>query len=121
MAQLGYCFAAQSIPKSSWKYIMKKAKKVVLQRSGMVALFPQKALYGPVRYGGFGFKNPYTQQGIIKLATILQESIDWSQTGIWIQAAVEEYKLFTGIDNYVQETSFKKIKEYFQLLVQTFC
>lgn len=27
MPQLGYCFAAQSIPKSSWKYIMKKAKK----------------------------------------------------------------------------------------------
>ena len=91
---------------------MKKAKKAVLQRSGIVASFLQKALYGPVRYGGFGFKNPYTQQGIIKLATILQESIDWSQTGIWIQVAVEEYKLFTGIDNYVQETSFKKIKEY---------
>ena len=60
MPQLGYCFAAQSIPKSSWKYIMKKAKKAVLQRSGMAALFPHKVLYGPVRYGGFGFKNPYT-------------------------------------------------------------
>ena len=92
---------------------MKKAKKAVLQRSGMAASFPQKALYGPVKYGGFGFKNPYTQQGIIKLATILQESIDWSQTGIWIQAAVEEYKLFTGIDNYVQEVPFRKIKKVY--------
>ena len=64
---------------------MKKAKKAVLQRSGMAALFPQKALYSPVRYGGFDFKNPYTQQGIIKLATILQESINQSQTGILIK------------------------------------
>ena len=48
-------------------------------------------------------------QVIVKLATIFQESIDFSQTGKWIKAAVEEYKIFANIDNYLHGVPFKKL------------
>ena len=48
----------------------------------MAAAFPAHVLYGTSKYNGFDFEDPYTWQGIEKLATFMQEAPRQTQAGI---------------------------------------
>ena len=70
---------------------MVPAKKRVLQKAEMAANFPKEALYGSQSYDDYIFQHPYTNQEIEKIATVMQKSINNTQTNDLISATAEEF------------------------------
>ena len=64
---------------------------ITLQRARMSSKFPNDTLYGSQRYQGFNFEDPYTKQGIEKIATLMQELSDRSQTGTLIRSVAKGF------------------------------
>ena len=59
----------------------------------MLSSFPTAALYGFKWYQGLNFEDPYTKQGIEKIATMMQELSDQSQTGTLIKPVAKGFRL----------------------------
>ena len=68
-----YCMPVSHFSKAEWSKIVGPAKKIALQKSKMSSTFPSQVLYGSQKYGGFILEEPYTKQGISKVATYMQE------------------------------------------------
>ena len=66
MKSLEYCMPVMSISKAQWTKIVKPGKQRALQKAGISLHFPNQVLYGPTKYGGYNYRNPYTLQGTEK-------------------------------------------------------
>ena len=71
----------------------RSGKKRVLQKAEMASNFPNQALYGSQSYDGYLFQHPYTNQGIEKITTLIQETVDNTQTGGLILATAEGFRM----------------------------
>lgn len=65
--------------------LLAPAKKTVLQKAEMAANFPNEALYGSQSYDGYVFQHPCTNQGIEKIATLIQKTVDNTQIEVLFQ------------------------------------
>ena len=59
----------------------------------MASSFPTDVFYGPIKYCGLGMTDPYTQQGIVKIATLLQEGKGNTQTAMLLRSVAEGLKM----------------------------
>ena len=91
MASIRYCLPVTNFSEKDWDYILAPAKKRVIQKPEMASNFPNEALYGSQTYDGYLFQYPYTNQGIEKIATLIQETVDNTQTGGLISATAEGF------------------------------
>ena len=69
----------------------------------MAATFPVHVLYGTCKYNRFDFEDPYTRQGIEKLATFMQEAPRQTQAGIVTRNGAEDFRMELGM-NYTMGT-----------------
>jgi len=53
-------------------------------------------LFGPVKYQGFGIFHPYYHQQIKHIATLFQEVLAGTQTGVLLRATAEQFRLELG-------------------------
>lgn len=61
---------------------------------------------------GFNFEDPYTKQGIEKIATLMQELLDRSQTGTLIRSVAESFRLGIGLNGTLATIPWEKVKKY---------
>ena len=100
------------LSKKEWTSIIHPAKAITLQRAKMSSSFPTDALYGSHRYQGLNFEDPYTKQGIEKIATLMQELSDQSQTGTLIKSVAEGFRLDLGFNATLATIPWNKAKQY---------
>ena len=94
-----------------WISIVAPAKKATLHKSQMAATVPCDMLYGTSKYNGFDLEDPYTRQGIEKLATFMQEAPRMSQAGIMTRNGAENFRLELGMNYTMGTIDWKKAKE----------
>ena len=109
MASIRYCLPVTNFSEKDWDYILAPAKKRVLQKAEMASNFPNEALYGSQSYDGYLFQHPYTNQGIEKIATLIQETVDNTQTGSLISATAEGFRLELGINTEMAEIKWDTV------------
>ena len=68
---------------------MALAKKRSLQQARIASSFPHDVLHRPQLYKGYNFDHPYFKQGIENIVTMIQESVNKSETGTLIKATAE--------------------------------
>ena len=107
-----YCMPVSHFSKAEWSKIVGPAKKIALQKSKMSSTFPSQVLYGSQKYGGFILEEPYTKQGISKVATYMQELSDQSQTGRLISMVEEGSRLELGFNASLAEINWNKTRKY---------
>ena len=78
----------------------------------MASNFPNEVLYGSQTYDGYLFQHPYTNQGIEKIATLIQETVDNTQTGGLISATAEGFRLELGINTEMAEIKWDTVNVY---------
>ena len=91
MSLMRYCLLFTNISGKDWDYIMAQAKKRVLQKVEIDANFPKEALYGSQSHDGYIFQHPYTNQGIEIIMTVMEETVNNTQTGDLISATAEGF------------------------------
>lgn len=79
------------LSKKDWKTIIYPAKAITLQRARTSSSIPTAAFYGSHRYQGLNFEDPYTKQGIEKIATMIKELSDQLKTGTLIKSVAEGF------------------------------
>ena len=87
-------------------------KKRVLQKAEIAANFPKEALYGSQSYDGYIFQHPYTNQGIEKIATVMQETVNKTQTGDLILATAEGFRLELGTNKEMSKIKWDIVNGY---------
>ena len=60
--------------------------------------FPKAVLYGSTILHGFGWTDPYTKQTMDKIAMLIQEAPNESQTGKLLQGVAEGFRIELGMN-----------------------
>ena len=91
LKKLEYCMPVTSFSKETWQSITWPALQATLHKAQMAERYPREVLYASQLYSGYVLEDPYTKQGIIKLITYIQESVNLTHTGQLIQASAEGF------------------------------
>ena len=97
---------------SEWNAIVAPALTISLQKAGMSAKFPRRLLYGPALYQGMNIYHPKFWEGIQKISTLIQESVNKSSTGSLIRVTAEDLRLELGIPMTPDTVNWKVVKHY---------
>ena len=71
---------ATNFSEAEWSWIVSPAKTIALQKSRIASSMPKAMLYGSTNFNCYILEEPYKKQGILKIATYLQEASDDSTT-----------------------------------------
>ena len=112
MKSIEYCMTTTNFSETEWNAILAPALTVSLQRSGMSSKFPHNVLYGPNLYQGLNIYHPKFWEGIKKLSTHIQESVNQSSTGSLIRVTAEGLRLEIGIPMTPGTVNWKIVKAY---------
>ena len=112
MKSIEYCMTTTNFSESEWNTILAPALKYSLQKSGMSSNFPHNVLYGPSLYQGLNIKHPKFWEGLKKISTHIQESVNQSSTGSLIRLTAEGLRLELGIPMTPGTIEWKIVKEY---------
>jgi hypothetical protein len=107
-----YCMTTTNFSETEWNAILAPALKYSLQKSSMTSKFPHPVLYGPDLYQGLNIYHPKFWEGIKKISTHIQESVNQSSTGSLIRLTAEGLKLELGIPMTPCTINWKVVKEY---------
>ena len=97
LKSMEYCMPTTDFTETQWNDILRPALRKALQRSGIAANFPREVLYSPDLYQGLNIYNPRFCEGIKKISTLIQESVNQSSTGDLIRLTAEGLRLELGI------------------------
>ena len=103
LPSLQYSMCVLNFTEKEWISIIAPAKIATLNKAQMAATFPVDVLYGTSKYNGFDFEDPYSRQGIEKLATFMQEAPRSTKTGIVTRNGAKDFRMELGM-NYTMGT-----------------
>ena len=103
LPSLQYSMCVSNFTEKEWISIIAPAKIATLNKAQMAATFPVDMLYGTSKYNRFDFEDPYTRQGIEKLATFMQEAPRNTQAGIVTRNRAKDFRMQLGM-NYTMGT-----------------
>ena len=96
--QIFYCTSVTDFNNDQWTNIVAPAKQATLHKAQMSSGFPKAVLYGPTSLQGFGWTDPYTKQTMDKIAMLLQEAPDETQTRKLLQGVSEKFCIELGMN-----------------------
>ena len=92
--------------------ILPPALEVTLNKSAMVAKFPQNVLYCPNFYQGLNIQHPCSKQGIQKMTPCIQECAIGSKIGNLIKTLAEEFMIETRMPLTLGTVNWDIVGEY---------
>ena len=112
LPKLEYAMPVTDISESQWDNILAPALIPSLQKASISKNIARCSLFGPRRYQGFNIKHPYFNQQKKHIATLIQEVLSCSQTGLILRATAEQLRLELGLPFDTTTTSYSICSSY---------
>ena len=112
MKSIEYAMPVTQFSEDEWRRIISPALVPTLQSSGIAGNAPRASLFGSALYQGFDLMNPFFNQEISHLMTLLQESVSGSQTGLLLRLSAESLRLEIGVPFTLGECDYTLYSPY---------